>query len=131
VSDLKDYSSSLAVVLFWRPNIVLLCGWCTDSRVLSVSDITYVHRWTQVRLDALQLLCEHHKTTAALCASHLRLVQFFIRFNMDCQSSGFRQVLVAQLRKVCRSVHIFALHRAIFAFLLICNFHYLCFNCYF
>ena len=54
-----------------------------------------------MRLDAVQLLCEHHKTTAAVRASHLRLVGLFIQFNMDCQSSGFRQVLVAQLRKVC------------------------------
>lgn len=53
-----------------------------------------------MRLDALQLLCEHHKTTAAVPVNHLDLVQFFLQFNMDCQSPGFRQVLVAQLRKV-------------------------------
>ena len=57
-----------------------------------------------MRLDALQLLCEHHKTTAAVSVAHLRLVQFFLQFNMDCQSPGFRQVLAAQLKKVGNSV---------------------------
>ena len=56
-----------------------------------------------MRLDALQLLCAHHKTTAAVPVNHLRLVQFFLELNMDCQSSGFRQVLAAQMKKVCNT----------------------------
>ena len=54
-----------------------------------------------MRLDALQLLCDHHKTTSAVSVNHLSLVKFFLQFNMDSQSPAFRQMLVAQIKKVC------------------------------
>ncbi|TRY88732.1 hypothetical protein DNTS_029669, partial [Danionella cerebrum] len=62
-----------------------------------------VHKSDQVRMDALGLLCESHRSTEMLSREEMELVHHFLPFNLNSQSPGVRQQTVGLLKKLlCR-----------------------------
>ncbi|XP_044515397.1 thyroid adenoma-associated protein [Gracilinanus agilis] len=62
-----------------------------------------VHQHCQVRIDALGLLCESHRSTEIVSMEEMQLVQFFILYNLNNQSPGVRQQICSLLKKLfCR-----------------------------
>ncbi|XP_042330364.1 thyroid adenoma-associated protein isoform X2 [Sceloporus undulatus] len=62
-----------------------------------------VHQHDQVRIDALGLLCESHRSTEAISLEEMHLIQFFIRYNLNSQSPAVRQQICSLLKKLfCR-----------------------------
>ncbi|XP_056678984.1 thyroid adenoma-associated protein isoform X2 [Monodelphis domestica] len=62
-----------------------------------------VHQHCQVRIDALGLLCESHRSTEIVSLEEMQLVQFFILYNLNNQSPGVRQQICSLLKKLfCR-----------------------------
>ena len=54
----------------------------------------------QIRLSALGLLCESHRTTEPPQPSHLKLLFHFIELNANSQSPGFRSPGLTAFKKV-------------------------------
>ncbi|MEE6474112.1 hypothetical protein FKM82_010275 [Ascaphus truei] len=62
-----------------------------------------VHRHDQVRLDALGLLCDSHWSTEVVSLDEMHLVQFCLKYNLNCQSPSVRQQMCYLIRKLfCR-----------------------------
>ncbi|XP_075060252.1 tRNA (32-2'-O)-methyltransferase regulator THADA isoform X2 [Mixophyes fleayi] len=62
-----------------------------------------VHRHDQIRMDALGLLCESHWSTEVVSLDEMSLVNFFLKYNLNCQSPSVRQQSCYLLRKLfCR-----------------------------
>ncbi|XP_067421161.1 tRNA (32-2'-O)-methyltransferase regulator THADA [Emydura macquarii macquarii] len=62
-----------------------------------------VHQHNQVRIDALGLLCETHRSTEILSMEEMQLIQFFIMYNLNSQTPAVRQQICSLLKKLfCR-----------------------------
>ncbi|KAK1171060.1 hypothetical protein AOXY_G8054 [Acipenser oxyrinchus oxyrinchus] len=62
-----------------------------------------VHKHDQVRVDALGLICESHRSTEMLSAQEMELMHHFLPNNLNTQSPGVRQQTLSLLRKLfCR-----------------------------
>ncbi|XP_062827467.1 tRNA (32-2'-O)-methyltransferase regulator THADA isoform X2 [Anolis carolinensis] len=62
-----------------------------------------VHQHDQVRIDALGVLCESHRSTETISLEEMQLIQFFIRYNLNSQSPAVRQQICSLLKKLfCR-----------------------------
>ncbi|XP_052428210.1 thyroid adenoma-associated protein homolog isoform X1 [Carassius gibelio] len=62
-----------------------------------------VHKHDQVRMDALGLVCESHRSTETLSRQEIELIRHFLPFNLNSQSPGARQQTVSLLKKLlCR-----------------------------
>ncbi|KAM4693409.1 tRNA (32-2'-O)-methyltransferase regulator THADA [Discoglossus pictus] len=62
-----------------------------------------VHRHDQVRVDALGLLCESHWSTEVVSVDEMKLVQFCLTYNLNCQSPSVRQQFCYLIKKLfCR-----------------------------
>uniref|UniRef100_A0ABM5FJU4 tRNA (32-2'-O)-methyltransferase regulator THADA n=1 Tax=Pogona vitticeps TaxID=103695 RepID=A0ABM5FJU4_9SAUR len=59
-----------------------------------------VHQHDQVRIDALGLLCESHRSTEIISEEEMQLIQFFIRYNLNNQSPAVRQQICSLLKKL-------------------------------
>ncbi|XP_062980061.1 tRNA (32-2'-O)-methyltransferase regulator THADA [Elgaria multicarinata webbii] len=59
-----------------------------------------VHQHDQVRIDALGLLCESHRSTEMISVEEMQLIQFFIRYNLNSQSPAVRQQICSLLKKL-------------------------------
>uniref|UniRef100_A0A8C1ZX48 tRNA (32-2'-O)-methyltransferase regulator THADA n=1 Tax=Cyprinus carpio TaxID=7962 RepID=A0A8C1ZX48_CYPCA len=58
-----------------------------------------VHKHDQVRMDALGLVCESHRSTETLSRQEIELIRHFLPFNLNSQSPGARQQSVSLLKK--------------------------------
>lgn len=54
----------------------------------------------KVRMDALGLVCESHRSTEALTSEEVDLIRHFLPLNLNSQSPGGRQQTVSLLKKV-------------------------------
>ncbi|XP_015218624.2 thyroid adenoma-associated protein isoform X1 [Lepisosteus oculatus] len=62
-----------------------------------------VHKHDQVRLDALGLICESHRSTENLSPEEMDLIRFFLPSSLNSQSPGVRQQTLSLLKKLlCR-----------------------------
>ncbi|XP_067901270.1 thyroid adenoma-associated protein isoform X3 [Heterodontus francisci] len=62
-----------------------------------------VHKHEQVRLDALGLVCETHRSTEALSQQEIAFIKFFLPYNLNSQTPAMRQQIVWLMRKLfCR-----------------------------
>ncbi|XP_069464566.1 tRNA (32-2'-O)-methyltransferase regulator THADA isoform X2 [Ambystoma mexicanum] len=62
-----------------------------------------VHRHDQVRIDALGLLCESHRTTEIVSVEEMKMIHFFIMYNLNSQSPSVRQQICCLMKKLfCR-----------------------------
>ncbi|XP_015265644.1 PREDICTED: thyroid adenoma-associated protein [Gekko japonicus] len=62
-----------------------------------------VHQHDQVRIDALGLLCESHRSTETILLEEMKLIQFFVRYNLNSQSPAVRQQICSLMKKLfCR-----------------------------
>ncbi|XP_024152640.1 thyroid adenoma-associated protein [Oryzias melastigma] len=62
-----------------------------------------VHKHDQVRMDALGLVCESHRSTEVLTPHEMELIRHFLPANLNSQSAGVRQQTVSLLKKMlCR-----------------------------
>ncbi|XP_053167596.1 thyroid adenoma-associated protein isoform X5 [Hemicordylus capensis] len=62
-----------------------------------------VHQHDQVRIDALGLLCESHRSTEIISIEEMQLIEFFIKYNLNSQSPAVRQQICSLLKKLfCR-----------------------------
>uniref|UniRef100_A0A670XVR5 tRNA (32-2'-O)-methyltransferase regulator THADA n=1 Tax=Pseudonaja textilis TaxID=8673 RepID=A0A670XVR5_PSETE len=59
-----------------------------------------VHQHDEVRIDALGLLCESHRSTEVISIEEMQLIQFFISYNLNNQSAAVRQQICSLLKKV-------------------------------
>ncbi|XP_056902918.1 thyroid adenoma-associated protein isoform X1 [Takifugu flavidus] len=70
---------------------------------LSLLQQALVHKHDQVRMDALGLVCESHRSTEALTSEEMDLIRHFLPLNLNSQSPGGRQQTVSLLKKLlCR-----------------------------
>ncbi|XP_041722121.2 thyroid adenoma-associated protein [Coregonus clupeaformis] len=62
-----------------------------------------VHKHDQVRMDALGLLCESHRSTEVLTSQEMELLHHFLPSSLSSQSPGVRQLTISLLKKLlCR-----------------------------
>ncbi|KAI5606893.1 thyroid adenoma-associated protein [Silurus asotus] len=62
-----------------------------------------VHKHDQVRVDALGLVCESHRSTETLSTQEMELLRHFLPSNLNSQSPGVRQQMVSLFKKLlCR-----------------------------
>ncbi|XP_077781663.1 tRNA (32-2'-O)-methyltransferase regulator THADA isoform X2 [Podarcis muralis] len=64
-----------------------------------------VHQHDQVRIDALGLLCESHRSTEIISTEEMQLIEFFISYNLNSQSPAVRQQICSLLKKLFCRVH--------------------------
>uniref|UniRef100_A0A3B4B112 tRNA (32-2'-O)-methyltransferase regulator THADA n=1 Tax=Periophthalmus magnuspinnatus TaxID=409849 RepID=A0A3B4B112_9GOBI len=70
---------------------------------LSLLRQALVHKHDQVRMDALGLVCESHRSTETLTSQELELIQYFLPPNLNSQNPGVRQQTVSLFKKLlCR-----------------------------
>ncbi|XP_056147572.1 thyroid adenoma-associated protein [Lampris incognitus] len=70
---------------------------------LSLLRQALVHKHEQVRMDALGLVCESHRSTEFLTSQEMDLICHFLPANLNSQSPGLRQQTVSLLKKLlCR-----------------------------
>uniref|UniRef100_A0A8C3B078 tRNA (32-2'-O)-methyltransferase regulator THADA n=1 Tax=Cyclopterus lumpus TaxID=8103 RepID=A0A8C3B078_CYCLU len=69
---------------------------------LSLLQQALVHKHDQVRMDALGLVCESHRSTEAVTSQEMDLIRHFLLPNLNSQAPGVRQQTVSLLRKVSR-----------------------------
>ncbi|XP_030298445.1 thyroid adenoma-associated protein [Sparus aurata] len=70
---------------------------------LSLLRQALVHKHDQVRMDALGLVCESHRSTEVLTSQEMDLIRHFLPPNLNSQSPGVRQQTVSLLKKLlCR-----------------------------
>ncbi|KAI1894434.1 hypothetical protein AGOR_G00115770 [Albula goreensis] len=70
---------------------------------LSLLRQALVHKHDQVRMDALGLVCESHRSTETLSTEEMDLIRHFLPCNLNSQSPGVRQQTVSLLKKLlCR-----------------------------
>nr|XP_033793161.1 thyroid adenoma-associated protein isoform X2 [Geotrypetes seraphini] len=62
-----------------------------------------VHRHDQVRIDALGLLCESHRSTEIVSMEEMEMIKFCIGYNLNSQSPSVRQQICCLMKKLfCR-----------------------------
>ncbi|KAJ8248320.1 hypothetical protein GJAV_G00240740 [Gymnothorax javanicus] len=62
-----------------------------------------VHKHDQVRMDALGLVCESHRSTETVSRAEMDLIRHFLPSNLNSQSPGVRQQTISLLKKLlCR-----------------------------
>lgn len=62
-----------------------------------------VHKHDQVRMDALGLVCESHRSTETVSRAEMDLIGHFLPSNLNSQSPGVRQQTISLLKKLlCR-----------------------------
>ncbi|KAM6915988.1 thyroid adenoma-associated protein [Xenentodon cancila] len=62
-----------------------------------------IHKHDQVRMDALGLVCESHRSTEVLTSQEMDQIRHFLPPNLNSQSPGVRQQTVSLLKKMlCR-----------------------------
>uniref|UniRef100_A0A4W6FWN5 tRNA (32-2'-O)-methyltransferase regulator THADA n=1 Tax=Lates calcarifer TaxID=8187 RepID=A0A4W6FWN5_LATCA len=62
-----------------------------------------INKHDQVRMDALGLVCESHRSTEVLTSQEMGLIRHFLPPNLNSQSPGVRQQTVSLLKKLlCR-----------------------------
>ncbi|KAM4729595.1 thyroid adenoma-associated protein isoform 2-T4 [Anableps anableps] len=62
-----------------------------------------IHKHDQVRMDALGLVCESHRSTEVVTSQEMELIRHFLPANLNSQSPGVRQQTVSLLKKLlCR-----------------------------
>lgn len=71
----------------------------TDKENLERLSSCLFSKEENVRLGALSLLCSSPRTNQALSQTELRLLKEFLLLNLNCDSSSFRQLLQASVRK--------------------------------
>nr|XP_056709358.1 thyroid adenoma-associated protein [Euleptes europaea] len=64
-----------------------------------------VHQHDQVRIDALGLLCESHRSTETISLEEMQLIKFFIKYNLNSQSPAVRQQICSLLKKLFCRIH--------------------------
>ncbi|XP_039994968.1 thyroid adenoma-associated protein isoform X2 [Xiphias gladius] len=70
---------------------------------LSLLQQALIHKHDQVRMDALGLVCESHRSTEVLTQQEMDLIRYFLLPNLNSQSPGVRQQTVSLLKKLlCR-----------------------------
>ncbi|XP_042288889.1 thyroid adenoma-associated protein isoform X2 [Thunnus maccoyii] len=70
---------------------------------LSLLQQALVHKHDQVRMDALGLVCESHRSTEVLTSQEMDLIRHFLLPNLNSQSPGVRQQTVSLMKKLlCR-----------------------------
>ncbi|XP_030603636.1 thyroid adenoma-associated protein isoform X2 [Archocentrus centrarchus] len=70
---------------------------------LSLLQQALIHKHDQVRMDALGLVCESHRSTEVLTSQEMDLICYFLLPNLNSQSPGIRQQTVSLLKKLlCR-----------------------------
>ncbi|XP_029306193.1 thyroid adenoma-associated protein [Cottoperca gobio] len=70
---------------------------------LSLLQQALVHKHDQVRMDALGLVCESHRSTETLTPQEMDLIRYFLLPNLNSQAPGVRQQTVSLLKKLlCR-----------------------------
>ncbi|XP_026211398.1 thyroid adenoma-associated protein [Anabas testudineus] len=70
---------------------------------LSLIQQALIHKHDQVRMDALGLVCESHRSTEVLTLQEMDLICHFLLPNLNSQSPGVRQQTVSLLKKLlCR-----------------------------
>uniref|UniRef100_A0A3B4WC26 tRNA (32-2'-O)-methyltransferase regulator THADA n=1 Tax=Seriola lalandi dorsalis TaxID=1841481 RepID=A0A3B4WC26_SERLL len=70
---------------------------------LSLLQQALIHKHDQVRIDALGLVCESHRSTEVLTSQEMDLIRHFLLPNLNSQSPGVRQQTVSLLKKLlCR-----------------------------
>ncbi|XP_029377385.1 thyroid adenoma-associated protein isoform X2 [Echeneis naucrates] len=70
---------------------------------LSLLQQALIHKHDQVRMDALGLVCESHRSTEVLTSQEMDLSRHFLLPNLNSQSPGVRQQTVSLLKKLlCR-----------------------------
>ncbi|XP_043991776.1 thyroid adenoma-associated protein isoform X2 [Gambusia affinis] len=70
---------------------------------LSLLRQALVHKHDQVRMDALGLVCESHRSTKVLTSQEMDLIRHFLPPNLNSQSPGVRQQTVSLMKKLlCR-----------------------------
>ncbi|KAF0027160.1 hypothetical protein F2P81_019901 [Scophthalmus maximus] len=69
---------------------------------LSLLQQALIHKHDQVRMDALGLVCESHRSTEALTPRETDLIRHFLLPNLNSQSPGVRQQTVSLLKKIHR-----------------------------
>ncbi|XP_033835592.1 thyroid adenoma-associated protein [Periophthalmus magnuspinnatus] len=70
---------------------------------LSLLRQALAHKHDQVRMDALGLVCESHRSTETLTSQELELIQYFLPPNLNSQNPGVRQQTVSLFKKLlCR-----------------------------
>jgi hypothetical protein len=57
------------------------------------------HAEDQVRIDALSLICQSHKTTEIVSPVDFELLEMFLPLNMNSQSSAFRAIMLSTMKK--------------------------------
>lgn len=65
-------------------------------------EFLYLSIGVQVRMDALGLICESHRSTEALTSQEIELIRYFLLPNLNSQSPGVRQQTVSLFKKVRR-----------------------------
>lgn len=60
----------------------------------------YIPHHAKVRMDALGLVCESHRSTEAMTLQEMDLIRHFLLPNLNSQSPGIRQQTVSLLKKV-------------------------------
>ncbi|XP_062851967.1 thyroid adenoma-associated protein [Trichomycterus rosablanca] len=62
-----------------------------------------VHKHDQVRMDALGLVCESHRSTETIATQEMDLIRHFVSGNLNSQSPGVRQQMISLFKKLlCR-----------------------------
>ncbi|XP_071337347.1 thyroid adenoma-associated protein isoform X2 [Trachinotus anak] len=70
---------------------------------LSLLQQALIHKHDQVRMDALGMVCESHRSTEVLTSQEMDLIRHFLLPNLNSQSPGVRQQTVSLLKKLlCR-----------------------------
>ncbi|XP_035256755.1 thyroid adenoma-associated protein [Anguilla anguilla] len=59
-----------------------------------------LHKHDQVRMDALGLVCESHRSTETVSREEIDLIRHFLPSNLNSQSPGVRQQTVSLLKKL-------------------------------
>ena len=66
-----------------------------------MTNLTFIY---QIRLSALGLLCESHRTTEPPLPCHLKLLFHFVELNANSQSPGFRYPALTAFKKATDSI---------------------------
>ncbi|XP_008428609.1 thyroid adenoma-associated protein [Poecilia reticulata] len=70
---------------------------------LSLLQQALIHKHDQVRMDALGLVCESHRSTEVVTSQEMDLIRHFLPPNLNSQSPGVRQQTVSLMKKLlCR-----------------------------
>lgn len=71
----------------------------------------------QVRMDALGLVCESHRSTEVLTSQEMDLIRHFLLPNLNSQSPGVRQQTVSLLKKVSHQLTFSSAFKNVFSWI--------------